>query len=263
MSKRQIIHFAHANGFPARTYTKIFSLLEKDFDVNFIERHAHNPNFPVSEGWTFLADELQHEIEKSYSQKIIGVGHSLGGILHFLVACRKPELYQQIILLDAPIISRLSSFGLLVAKKIGLIDRFSPSRITRTRKNFWQTKDEAFEHFKLKPKFAIFDEDCLRDYINFGTIETIKGFELFFKPEIEAHIYRTIPHNLSDFQGKLNVPCAFLGGKDSRETKLAGIGFMQNNFSVNVKLINGSHLFPFEFPLETVKTLSQLIQQNQ
>ncbi|MBA2605642.1 MAG: alpha/beta hydrolase, partial [Acidobacteria bacterium] len=81
MSK-QIIHFAHANGFPAKTYNKLFSFLEDDFEINFLERHAHNPKFPVTDGWERLRDELREELQKRYAQRIIGVGHSLGGILH-------------------------------------------------------------------------------------------------------------------------------------------------------------------------------------
>ncbi len=108
MSK-PIIHFAHANGFPAKTYSKLFSFLEDDYEINYLERHAHNPKFPVTDGWERLRDELREEIEKRYTEKIIGIGHSLGGILHFLVAAEKPELYKANILLDAPIISRLSS----------------------------------------------------------------------------------------------------------------------------------------------------------
>ncbi len=34
MSKK-IIHFAHANGFPAKTYTKLFSYLADDYEINF------------------------------------------------------------------------------------------------------------------------------------------------------------------------------------------------------------------------------------
>ncbi|MBA2606633.1 MAG: alpha/beta hydrolase, partial [Acidobacteria bacterium] len=43
---KEIIHFAHANGFPAKTYSKLFSYLEEDFEINYLEQHAHNPKFP-------------------------------------------------------------------------------------------------------------------------------------------------------------------------------------------------------------------------
>lgn len=256
---KEIIHFAHANGFPARTYSKLFSYLEKDFEIGFLERHGHNPSFPVTDNWSFLTDELISEIKKRYAGKIIGVGHSLGGILHFLAACEKPELYKQIILLDAPIISRLSSYGLQIIKTCRLIDRLSPSRHTKSRRNLWKSKEEAFEYFRKKPKFAAFDEDVLRDYIEYGTIQTQKGIELFFSPQIEARIYQTIPHHLPSLRGKLQVPTAYIGGSRSREAKLARLSFMKKNFSISFRMLTGSHLFPMEDPQTTAHVIKSLI----
>ncbi|MBA3600627.1 MAG: alpha/beta hydrolase [Acidobacteria bacterium] len=254
MSK-QIIHFAHANGFPAKTYNKLFSYLESDFEIGYIERHAHNPKFPVTDGWERLRDELRDEIEKRYAQRIIGIGHSLGGILHFLVAVEKPELYEAIILLDAPIISRLSSGGVRILKTLDLLDRFSPSQITRFRRNLWQSKDEVFEHFRQKEKFAAFDEAVLRDYAEYGTVETQRGYELFFKPSIEAKIYRTLPHNLPKFRRKLKVPVAYIGGNDSQEARLARLSFMRKHFPFEFYFLDGSHLFPLEKPQKTAEMI--------
>ena len=256
------IHFAHANGFPAKTYSKLFNLLEDDFDVGFLERHGHHPKFPVSDNWNFLKDELREEIKKRYTEKIIGVGHSLGGVLHFLVAIENPELYKQIILLDAPIISRLSSHGLRVLKLTKLIDRFTPSQITRFRRNLWTSKQEAFEHFKKKPKFEAFDEDVLRDYVEHGLIETGKGYELFFKPSIEAKIYRTIPHNLPKLRGKLKIPTVYIGGNHSQEAKLARLSFMKKHFPIDFYQIEGSHLFPFENPQITAEKIKLVAKSN-
>ena len=254
MSK-QIIHFAHANGFPAKTYNKLFSYLESDFEIGYIERHAHNQKFPVTDGWERLRDELRDEIEKRYTQRIIGIGHSLGGILHFLVAVEKPELYEAIILLDAPIISRLSSGGVRILKTLDLLDRFSPSQITRFRRNLWQSKDEVFEHFQQKEKFAAFDEDVLRDYSEHGTFKTERGYELFFKPSIEAKIYRTLPHNLPKFRGKLKVYAAYIGGTDSQEARLARLSFMRKHFPFEFYFLHGSHLFPLEKPQKTAEMI--------
>jgi pimeloyl-ACP methyl ester carboxylesterase len=257
MSKPKI-HFAHANGFPAGTYTKLFSYLEDEFEIGFLTRHGHNPKFPVSDNWKFLTDELREEIEQRYTEKIIGVGHSLGGVLHFLVAVEKPELYRQIILLDAPIISRLSSHGLRILKLTRLIDRYSPSPMTRVRRNLWQSKEEAFEHFKKKPKFEAFDEDVLHDYIEYGTVQTGKGFELFFSPTIEAKIYRTIPHHLPSFRGKLKIPTAYIGGSSSKEGELARLSFMKKHFPIDFYQLEGSHLFPFEKPFETANMIKNI-----
>ena len=260
MSK-PIIHFAHANGFPAKTYGKLFSYLENDYEINYLERHAHNPKYPVTDGWERLRDELRDELEKRYTEKIIGVGHSIGGILHFLVAVEKPELYKGIILLDAPVISRLSSGGVRLLKILNLADRFTPSQMTRFRRNLWQSKAEVFEHFKQKEKFAAFDADVLRDYAEHGTIETTRGVELFFKPSIEAHIYRTLPHDLPKFRGKLKVPAIYIGGTDSEEARLARLSFMKKYMTFEYHFLEGSHLFPLEKPQETAAVIKTVARQ--
>lgn len=258
---KEIIHFAHANGFPARTYSKLFSFLAPRFEIGYIERHGHNPDFPVTDGWNHLKDELRLEIETRYTSPVIGVGHSLGGILHFLVAVESPELYKQIILLDAPIISRLSSNALWVMKTLKLIDRYTPSQMTRLRRRSWPDKQEAFEHFKQKELFAAFDEDVLRDYVEYGLVPGQTGLELYFSPRVEARIYRTLPHHLPSFRGKLRVPAAYIGGSRSREARLARLDYMKKHFPFDFYSIEGSHLFPFERPEETANKIREVASQ--
>ena len=258
---KPIIHFAHANGFPAKTYGKLFSYLEDEFEINYLELHAHNPKFPINDGWTRLRDELREELEKRYTKPIIGVGHSLGGILHFLVAIEKPELYKAIILLDAPVISRLSSFGLWFLKKTNLLDRLALPRSTKYRRAFWESKEAAFEHFRKKEKFAGFDEDVLRDYVEYGTVRHESGVKLLFAPKTESKIYLTIPDNLPSHRGKLKVPAAYVGGTDSNEGRFARLNYMRKRFPFHFYTVDGTHLFPFENPRKTAETIKDSINR--
>lgn len=260
--EKEKIHFAHANGFSAKTYSKLFSFLKDDFEIGFLERHAHNPKFPVTDGWNFLKQELRSEIESRYEQPIIGVGHSFGGILHLLVAAENPEFYKQIILLDAPIISRLSSFGLKFLKTFNSLENFSHARLTKFRRNLWKDKNEAFDHFYKKEKFRRFDADVLRDYIEYGTTENEKGIELFFKPKIEAEIYKTLPDFLPKLRGKLKVPVSYIGGTNSKEAKWARIGFMRRKFPFDFYFLDGTHLFPFEKPIETGQLILKILDNS-
>ena len=131
---RQTIHFAPANSFPARSYNKLFKLLEPDFEVGFLDLHGHNPAFPVTNGWRFLAEELKTTVESRYREPVIGVGHSLGGVLHFLAAVENPHLYKAIVLLDSPLTSRLSGAFLKNFKRFNLMDKLSPSKIAVKRR---------------------------------------------------------------------------------------------------------------------------------
>ena len=258
---KDTIHFAHANGFPSKTYGKMFSFLEKDFEIGFLDRHAHNSEFPVTDGWHFLKEELRREIETRYEKPIIGIGHSFGGILHLLAAGENPALYKQIVLLDAPIISRLSSFGLRMLKRFDSLEKLSHARLTKFRRNFWKDKTEAFEHFHKKEKFREFDRDVLRDYIEHGTMKNEKGIELFFKPKIEAEIYKTLPDFLPKLRGKINVPVSYIGGTNSSEAKWARIGFMRRKFSFDFQFLDGTHLFPFEKPRQTAELILQILNK--
>ena len=258
---KPIVQFAHANGFPAQTYNKLFYYLKDDFEINYLERHAHNPIFPVTDGWHRLADELREELETRYNQPIIGIGHSLGGILHFLVAVEKPELYKAVILLDAPIISRLSSAGIKFLKLTKRMESFPLVKITQFRRAVWENKTEAFQHFKQKEKFAAFDEDVLRDYVEHGIIGNGNSVKLFFKPSIEAKIYGTLPHYLPKLRGKLKVPAFYIGGTNSQEAKMARLGFMQKHFPFEFKFIEGSHLFPLERPEETAQAIIEIFRK--
>ena len=259
---KKIIQFAHANGFPAGTYTKMFSFLEDDFEINFIEQHGHDPKFPVLDDWKFLKLELLTEIKRLYQKPIIGVGHSLGGILHLLVAAENPELYKSIVLLDAPIISRLSSLFIKYAKKTNLMEKYSPARTTKFRRSKWRDETEAFEHFRKKEKFRRFDKQVLRDYIKYGTVKTKDGIKLSFEPNIEAKIYETLPHNLPKLKNKLQMPIAYIGGIKSTEAKLARLGFMKKHFPIKFYFLEGSHLFPFEKPKKTARLIKKVITED-
>lgn len=259
MNYKTIIHFAHANGFPAKTYTKLFSLLEDEFSIGYLERHGHNENFPVTDGWRFLVDELKSEIKNRYDEKIIGIGHSLGGVLHFLNSIENPELYRQIILLDSPLMSRTSEFAFRLLKATGRWKQTPLIKMTDFRRNSWETKEEAFRHFKSKEKFAAFDEDVLRDYVEHGIVESDKGLKLFFEPQIESQIYQTLAHGFYKYRKHLKVPTFYIGGTNSLEARAARIKFMQKNFPIEFHFIDGTHLFPFEKPFETAQLIKNLL----
>jgi len=100
-----ILHFSHANGFPAACYRKIFSFLERDFEIRYVNTIGHDPRHPVIDSWLHLVAEQLEHIDR-YGQPVLGVGHSLGGYLTMLAALERPELFRAIVVLDSPVIGR-------------------------------------------------------------------------------------------------------------------------------------------------------------
>src|SRR5690606_35226166 len=51
---RPLIFFSHANSFPAGTYRKLFQQLSPRYRVEALDRYGHDPEFPVTDGWSHL-----------------------------------------------------------------------------------------------------------------------------------------------------------------------------------------------------------------
>ena len=102
---KDILHFSHANGFPAGCYSTLFSYLSDDFDIGVIDRIGHHSDYPVTNNWSELVKQLIHYFEQTYSQPVYAVGHSLGGVLSMMVAAQRPDLVKGLIMLDAPFLT--------------------------------------------------------------------------------------------------------------------------------------------------------------
>ncbi len=227
--------------------------MSADFSISFIDAIGTDPRFPVTEGWPHLVDQLIESIR----QPVYGVGHSLGGYLHYLAAVRRPELYRAVVLLDAPIIGPFRGSMLGATKRLGIVDRVTPAGATRDRRSSWSTREEARAHFRSRKLFERFTPECLDDYVNHGLVEDGGRLRLKIDPAIEYQIYRTIPHDMMRHLASLRVPAAFIGGADSdvvRRIRLAG---MRPKFSL--RKVPGGHLFPFEHPRAAATSIVQAL----
>ena len=240
-----ILHFSHANGFPAACYRKMFSYLDRVFEIEYINMIGHDPQRPVTERWPHLVAELVERL-RSYKEPVLGVGHSLGGYLTMLAALERPELFRAIVVLDSPVIGTWAGRAFGLVKRFGLVDRVTPAGATRDRRSHWKSAEEAYKHFHGRKVFRNFDPDCLRDYVTLGMVPAAHGVRLAFDPKIETRIYRTIPHDLVRDLPRLALPRGFICGRESEQMRQAGLAATRKFF--RVVRVAGGHLFPFERP---------------
>ena len=146
------IFFAHANGFPSATYGKLFQALAPEFEVRHLDMHGHDPRFPVNANWANLVDELLFHLE-AQGAPVWGVGHSLGGLLHYHAALRRPELYRVVLMLDSPTLTFADQWVIRAAKRFGFIDRITPAGRTLGRREAFADFDEALRYFGGKSLF--------------------------------------------------------------------------------------------------------------
>ena len=157
MDTAQTLVFSHANGFPAGCYRVLFERWrDAGWTVHALPRIGHDPRYPVTSNWPHLRDELLHFIQDEVrpTGPVMLAGHSLGGLLSLLVACRKPGLARGLVMLDSPVIDGWRAHSVRVVKSTGLMKRISPGKISHQRRYEWPSLEEAHAHFAAKHKFA-------------------------------------------------------------------------------------------------------------
>lgn len=251
-----LLVFSHGNSFPASTYGQMLaSLRKRGFSVKSVEKFGHDPRYPVTNNWPHLvqqlADFVQPWVEKSGERAWL-VGHSLGGILSTMCAARHPSLVRGIVLLDSPVIGGWKAKALKAAKASGMVGKVSPGKISQRRTQVWSNEQAAYDSFKSKRAFALWDDAVLRDYIAHGTFTGADGKRhLSFDRRIETLIYNTLPDNLPELLRRhpLNCPASFVGALQSEELKQTGTDLTARFTQNRMLWIDGTHLFPMENPV--------------
>ena len=256
-----ILHFVHANSYPSGTYRVFFDHLRKHYDVRALPVHAHNPAYPVTNGWPALVRELIDELTTRYASPVVLVGHSMGGMLSLMVAKARPDLVRCVVLLDSPVVAGWRAVLLRIAKRMGVDKKFSPAQFSEKRRNLWPDARAAYEHYVSKPMFAAWEPAVLQDYIEHGLAPHAEGVTLRFTREAETAVYRTLPHHIGGLvRRSFPVPVGFIGGIDSVECRQAGLGATRRLVGRHFDQLPGGHLFPMESPAATARAVHSMIE---
>lgn len=267
LAPTRTIVFSHANGFPAGTYRLLFEdWRAAGYRVLAVERFGHDPARSVTNNWPHLRDELLDFIQREApGQRVHLVGHSMGGYLSLLAACRKPALAQSVTLIDSPVVGGWRAQALHMAKLTGLARRVTPGRISARRREHWPSRTAALAHFQSKRAFAVWDERVLADYIRAGMEDDPAGepgaVRLAFHRDVETRVYNTLPHHLQLLLKRHppRCPISYLGGTRSPEGRQAGLAATRRIVGVRLAWLEGSHLFPMEKPQDTAAAVLQMI----
>jgi pimeloyl-ACP methyl ester carboxylesterase len=261
---KTLINFAHANGFPAGSYQALFNYFPKEYQVIAHEKYGHDRQYPVKDNWQPQVDELIHFVEKHLlihkQQQVISIGHSFGGVIAFIAACQKPQLFKGLIMLDPPVITGRSALAVKLLKKIRLMDKFSPAGKAKVRRTHWPLNTDVGRLFTNRALFKNFDPRCLDDYISHGIIERNDQLELVFSAQVETDIFRTLPVNLTRYKNKLNIPASLIyADKTDVFPHVFFKRFIKLNKRIILKITQGGHMFPLEHPEKTAQLITNTI----
>ncbi len=265
---RPLLAFAHANGFTGACYNSLLAPLAESFDLLPVDRLAHDPAYPVGRNLIALRDEWLACLDTALgpvgtpdSRKVIGVGHSLGGVVNYMAALKQPARFHCVILLDPPLMLGRDAIGLKIAKRFGFIDRVTPAGRTRGRRARWDSPQAMHDYLRRRSLFANFTPRALADYIEHATHRHGDGsLSLSFDTRHEVEIFRHLSDHLTGSVARLKVPVKILAGEQSDLLTPPRIARLQRA-GLEVATVPGGHMYPFEHPDLTREALLATLTQ--
>ncbi len=268
------MHFLHANGFPPNCYQPLFELLKTQYHLFGMTLRPLWPDSKIDEiqDWHPLSGDLLHFLSSRASSPhsedpVIGVGHSIGGIVTLRTAIRDPKKFRAVILLDPVLFVPSFLFMWNFLRAIGLGNKVHPkiAGSVKRRRRF-DNLDMVFRGYRTREVFKYMSDESLRAYIAGITKPAANGgFELAYSPEWESHIYLT---GLKDFDlwrelPKLEVPTLIIRGAET-DTFLENAARLvkKKNKKIRIETLEKStHILPLEHPQQVFDLMQSFLKE--
>jgi pimeloyl-ACP methyl ester carboxylesterase len=198
------------------------------------------------------------------AQKVVGVGHSLGGVLTLYAALKQPDLFSHVILIDPTMLSPKLIWQIRVMKLFGLEARSWLVKGALRRRREWGSIEEAFEYFRGRGLFKNWSDEMVRTYTESMTGPALNGgIQLIYPPEWEARIYKTIPADVWKFAKQLQQPTLVIRGETSNTfTADSEKAFIKAKPNGRFEVVQeAGHLVPQEKPEETAKLIVDFLRR--
>lgn len=262
------LHFLHANGYPPDCYKPLFDLIKNQYHLFGMTLRPLWPDSHPNEidDWKPLSDDLLRFLSDRGPDPVIGVGHSIGGIVTLRAALRAPKRFRAIILFD-PVLF-VPSFLLMwnTVRALGLGNRVHPKIAgSLKRRREFDNLEMVFRGYRTRDVFKYMSDENLRAYINgIAKEKPGGGYELAYSPEWESHIYLTGLRDFDLWRGlpKLEVPTLIIRGAET-DTFLEAAAKLVKQKQPKVKieaLPKSTHILPLEYPQEVFNIMQAFLQ---
>jgi pimeloyl-ACP methyl ester carboxylesterase len=259
-----LLHLAHANGFPPGAYRLLAAALADAYHVVALPARPLWPGSHPPEGtsWRSLADDLLQAMEALDWRHIVGVGHSLGGVMSLWAAVASPALFRALVLVEPVILPPHLLGGLRLLHRLGLERRGPMVQGALRRRHTWPSRQACFDDYRAKAFFARWSDAALWDYVNSGTVVEADGTaRLRYPREWEAHIFATTPVHIWRDVRRFRTPVLFLRGERSeifRPEAQARLARLLPQAHV-ATVVGAGHLLPMEKPAEIAAAISAFL----
>ncbi|MGC8857265.1 MAG: alpha/beta fold hydrolase [Anaerolineae bacterium] len=264
------LHFLHANGYPPACYQPLLERLASQYHVfgMLLRPLWENSNPDGIRDWLPFTTDLLRFLSDRQAGPVIGVGHSIGGMVTLRAALREPEHFRALVLLDPVLFPPDFILGWNLIRLVGLGHRLHPLiPLALKRRREFNDLETVFRGYRSRPIFRYFSDENLKAYIKGITQPRAEGgYRLVFPPEWEAHIYYTgVWRDLDVWRDlpRLQVPTLILRGAET-DTFLERTARLVKRRQPKVRietLERATHLVPLERPEEVFELIQSFVKE--
>jgi pimeloyl-ACP methyl ester carboxylesterase len=260
----QTLHFAHANAYPPGCYRQLLRSLAVKYRVKAIHFRPLWPGSRPEEinSWDMIAEDLVQFFKQEGMQDVIGVGHSLGAVATAMAALRQPDLFRALILIEPVFLSPAVLRKLAAIASVGDLLALPLVKTALKRRDQWDSRHEAFAHFRQKSVFDRLTDEALWDYVKYGLTNDNGNLHLTYRPEWEAHIYALQVNDMWDAIPKISQPTLALRGKESDTIMPEAWGLWQQKQpeALFTEIERAGHLLPLEKPAVVARAIDLFVE---
>jgi pimeloyl-ACP methyl ester carboxylesterase len=255
-----VLHLAHANGFPPGTYRQLAAALSDGYQVVGVPARPLWPGSDPADtpDWHPLAADLVQVLDELGLAGIVGVGHSLGGVLTLWSGLTRPDLFRAAILIEPVILPPAWLWFLDLMRRLRQQAQQPLVQSALHRRRAWPNHQSCFAHFREKAFFARWSDEALWDYVKSGTSSGEDGSVLLrYPPEWEAHIFATAPTDAWRGVEQLRIPVLLLRGAHSKTFRPSAQARLSRLLpqARTATIPDSGHLVPMERPRETARLI--------
>ncbi|WP_286266646.1 alpha/beta hydrolase [Thalassotalea atypica] len=265
------LHFLHGTGFSSKTLAPLSALLPEEWELWFSDVPGHGgseqPNHRMP-NWQKLAntiaDTLYVKAEVENKGPLIGVGHSMGGVVTLLAAAKYPKLFSKIILLDPVLFKTEIIIAQHLMRTTGAWKKSALVRSVSNRRSVWPDIDTMIDELKSKPLYCKWHPEVLTQFVHDATKSNDDGsIELCCDPRWEGSIFGSYPAGLWRAVRNIDTPVEILAAEKSYGfIKTAAKKAAKINNNISWQIFGKRHCFPMEQPLEAAQKIKQLISDG-
>lgn len=212
---------SHSIGFCAGLYSPLAALLTDHFRVLGFDGRGHGrtkaPADPENlKSWHVFYDDMENFC-RHIGRPVIAIGHSLGGTVSLVVACRRPELLRALIMIEPGIIPPEWIPRTYLMQKCGLTGLAPMVSKTAKRKNKWPDREALRDHLSANKMFLHWERGFIDAYIEHMIEDSDAGaVRLRCDPRWEARCIATAPTDIWRYVPKLKTPTLIIYGSQTR-----------------------------------------------